>query len=107
MDTLMQSEAGILMNRFKEFVNDACRECRHIKYCRGGCPYNAMAPTPGEIHGVDPHCVAYKKIFDEINDRLNKAMYESPIIEMTPFSQKSKNVVKPGIMTLMRKVVSR
>jgi len=107
MDTLMQSEAGKLMSRFKEYVDTACGECRHIKYCRGGCPYNAMAPTPGEIHGVDPHCIAYKKIFDEINDRLNKEMFESPGIEMTPFAPGSKKVVKPGIMTLMRKVVLR
>ena len=54
------------------------------KYCRGGCPYNAMAPTPGEISGVDPHCIAYKRIFDEISDRFNKEMFETPVMEMAP-----------------------
>jgi uncharacterized protein len=107
MDDLMQSDAGKLMNRFKDYVDTACGECRHIKYCRGGCPYNAMAPTPGEIKSVDPHCVAYTRIFDEITDRLNKEMFESPMMEMASFPSKPKKSTKPGVMTLMRKVVSQ
>jgi len=107
MDDLMQSEAGKLMTRFKEYVDTACRECRHIQYCRGGCPYNAMAPTPGKIQGVDPHCIAYTRIFNEINDRFNKEMFESPIMEMTPYPSKPRKAVKPGIMALMRKIVSQ
>jgi uncharacterized protein len=107
MDDLMQSDAGKLMNRFKDYVDTACGECRHIRYCRGGCPYNAMAPTPGEIKSVDPHCVAYTRIFDEITDRLNKEMFESPMMEMASFPSKPKKSTKPGVMTLMRKVVSQ
>ena len=106
MDDLMQSDAGILMNRFKDYVDTACGECRHIKYCRGGCPYNAMAPTPGEIKSVDPHCVAYTRIFNEITDRLNQEMFESPMMEMAQFPSKPKKIAKPGVMALMRKVVS-
>jgi uncharacterized protein len=107
IDNLMQSEAGKLMSRFKDYVDTACGECRHIKYCRGGCPYNAMAPTPGEIHGVDPHCIAYTRIFDEITDRLNKEMFESPMMEMDAFPKRSRKVAKPGVMALMHKVVSQ
>jgi uncharacterized protein len=107
MDDLMQSEAGKLMSRFKDYVDTACGECRHIQYCRGGCPYNAMAPTPGEIRGVDPHCIAYTRIFDEITDRLNKEMFESPMMEMDAFPKRSRKVAKPGIMALMHKVVSQ
>ncbi len=84
------------MSRFKEYVDTACSDCRHIQYCRGGCPYNAMAPTPGEIRGVDPHCIAYKRIFDEINDRFNKEMYETPIMEMAPFPSKTQESNKTG-----------
>lgn len=107
MDDLMQSDAGKLMSRFKDYVDTACGGCQHIRYCRGGCPYNAMAPTPGEIQGVDPHCIAYKRIFDEINERLNKEMYETPVMEMSPFPSMSKKTAKPGIMALMHKVVSK
>jgi uncharacterized protein len=66
-----------------------------------------MAPTPGEIRGVDPHCIAYKRIFDEINNRFNKEMFESPVLEMTPFPSKPRKAAKPGVMALMRKVVSQ
>ncbi|MEN6443803.1 MAG: TIGR04083 family peptide-modifying radical SAM enzyme [Methanoregula sp.] len=108
MDDLMQSEAGKLMSGFKEYVDGACKECSHIKYCRGGCPYNAMAPTPGRIEGVDPHCVAYKRIFDEINDRMNKEMFDAPMMEMGSFGPAArKKPKKPGVMTLMRSIVSR
>jgi uncharacterized protein len=93
------------MHQFREYVDTACGECQHIKYCRGGCPYNAIAPTAGVIQGVDPHCVAYKRIFDEITDRLNKEMFDSPMMEMGFTSQPMKRK-KPGVMSLMHKMVS-
>ena len=108
MDNLMQSEAGKLMYRFKEYVDASCSACSHIRYCRGGCPYNAMAPTPSEIRGVDPHCTAYKRIFDEINDRMNREMFDTSLIDLEPLGRASPGKpVKPGIMALMRSIVSR
>lgn len=103
-EMLMQSPAGTLMTAYRDFVDIACRDCAHIRYCRGGCPYNAIAPTDGEIKGVDPHCIAYKKIFDEITDRLNTEMFESPPMEMPGFGMPSQPQ-KPGVMALMHKVV--
>ena len=108
MDDLMLSETGKLMSRFKEYVDSSCSACSHIRYCRGGCPYNAMAPTPGEIRGVDPHCIAYKRIFGEINDRMNKEMFDTPVMETESFGRASqRKPVKPGVMALMRSIVSR
>ena len=66
------------MTAFSEYVDKNCMDCSHIRYCRGGCPYNAIAPSGGTIEGVDPHCVAYKRIFDELNERLNREMFEEP-----------------------------
>ncbi len=88
MDDLMQSEAGKLHDRFSVYVDTACKDCSHIRYCRGGCPYNAIAPTLGEIQGVDPHCIAYKQIFDELNERMNKEMFEVPMTEMDPLGER-------------------
>jgi uncharacterized protein len=105
-EDLAKSDAWKLMHQFRDFVDTACGECPHIRYCRGGCPYNAIAPTNGEVKSVDPHCVAYKRIFDEITDRLNKEMFESPMMEMSPFKKRSNKAEKPGIMALMHKVVS-
>jgi uncharacterized protein len=67
-----------------------------------------MAPTPGRIEGVDPHCVAYKRIFGEINDRMNKEMFDTPMMEMGSFGPAAhRKPSKPGVMTLMRSIVSR
>ena len=110
MEDLSRSPAGKLMFSFKDYVDKACRKCTHIRYCRGGCPYNAMAPTPGRIEGIDPHCVAYKRIFDEINDRLNKEMFESPMMEMGGFDMPvpgSRKPKKARVMTLIRTIVER
>ncbi len=106
-DDLAASAAGQRMLQFKEYVNRECKGCKHIRYCRGGCPYNAIAPTGGEIKGVDPHCVAYKRIFDEISDRFNKEMMGSFGMEMEGPSQGSMKALRPGIMSLMRSMVSR
>ena len=106
-EALASSDAAKLMQQYKEYVDTACGECRHIKYCRGGCPYNAIAPTGGKIQGVDPHCVAYKRIFDEISDRLNNEMFGGPGFEMTGSGASPAKGAKPKIMSLLHKIVTR
>lgn len=103
IEDLAKSDAWKLMHEFKEYVDRECKECPYIKYCRGGCPYNAIVPTEGKINGVDPHCTAYKMIFKEINDRANKELFESPT-GMSPFQPQSMKNARPGIMSLMLRV---
>jgi len=107
-DDLANSEAGVRMRRFKEYVDRECKGCKHIRYCRGGCPYNAIAPSDGEIRGVDPHCQAYKRIFDEISDRFNQEMMGSMGLEMgLPVGgAKPEKSIRPAIMPLVRKLAS-
>ncbi|MCU0630190.1 MAG: TIGR04083 family peptide-modifying radical SAM enzyme [Methanoregulaceae archaeon] len=105
-EDLARSGPGKLLARYKEYVDKECGKCSHIRYCRGGCPYNAIAPTGGEIKGVDPHCIAYKRIFDEINERLDREMFESSPMEMTGFQPGHGKRKKPGVMALMHKSVS-
>jgi uncharacterized protein len=107
LEQLMQSEPGRRMTAFSDYVDKACKDCSHIRYCRGGCPYNAMAPSGGTIGGVDPHCVAYKRIFDEISDRFNKEMFENPVMEMGPFPLRARKSARPGMMALMRTIVEK
>ncbi len=102
---LAESPAGRRMRQYKEYVDRECKGCKHIRYCRGGCPYNAIAPTEGEIKGVDPHCVAYKRIFDEIGDRFNKEMMGSFGMGMTCSPSQPAANSKPGIMSLMQKMI--
>jgi uncharacterized protein len=105
---LAESPAGVRMRAFKEYVDRECKGCKHIRYCRGGCPYNAIAPTNGEIKGVDPHCIAYQRIFDEIADRFNQEMMGSMGLDMglsaKPVSPEKGT--RPAIMPLVRKLAS-
>jgi len=117
VEDLAQSEAWQRMHAFKEFVDTACKDCRHITYCRGGCPYNAITPTGGEVRAVDPHCVAYRRIFDEITDRMNREMFASPPPGMgmgmpmgmgrggRPGQPGPKTT--PGVMSLIHRIVFR
>ena len=108
MEDLAQSDAWKHMHQFKDYVNSECKRCKHIRYCRGGCPYNAMVPSSGEIKGVDPHCVAYKRIFDEITDRFNREILGGfPGMEMGACQSGATRNTGPGIMTLMQKIISK
>lgn len=97
-EELAASPAGRKMEAYREYVDRNCAGCKHITYCRGGCPYNAIAPAGGEICGVDPHCPAYKRIFDEISDRLDAEMFDSP----PAGSRSRRRRSRPGIMSLIR-----
>jgi uncharacterized protein len=103
MTDLAQSEAWKQMFRFKEYVDTECSKCAHIKYCRGGCPYNAIVPTDGKIKGIDPHCIAYKMIFDEITNRVNEEMFGGSSGMDNMFMPQAMKPSKPGIMSLMLK----
>jgi uncharacterized protein len=104
---LAASPAGVHMRQFKEYVEVNCKGCKHLRYCRGGCPYNAIAPTDGVIMGVDPHCIAYKRIFDEISDRFNKEMMGSMGLGLEATGPGSSGSSRPGIMSLMQKMIGR
>ncbi len=105
MEELKSSKAGKLMQRYKKYVDTHCKDCAHINYCRGGCPYNAIAPYDGMIKGVDPHCVAYKHIFSEIIDRMNEEMFGSSSLETTTFGPGPMSAPRKGIMSLMFKEI--
>ena len=108
IESLMESPAGKRMTAFKEHVDSACRDCAHITYCRGGCPYNAIAPTGGELEGVDPHCTAYKRAFDEIVSRMEKEM-EAPVLSAGPAARRSrvKRMEKPPVMPLIKRIIEK
>lgn len=101
-ETLSGSTAGRCLERFREIVTVECGNCRHIRYCRGGCPYNAIAFDEGEIHGIDPYCVAYRRIFDEIVDRIDAEMFGSSCI-LAPGGGDRKGR-RSSIMHLIRKI---
>jgi uncharacterized protein len=107
MDDLSKSPAWKFMQHYLDIVEQVCGECSHIRYCRGGCPYNAIVPTGGKMHGVDPHCTAYRRVFDEISDRFNSELFGSSILEGGPLLGGPERAKRPGIMALMHRTMLR
>jgi uncharacterized protein len=106
VEDLSQSHGWKMMFQYKEHVDKACKGCSHIKYCRGGCPYNAIVPNDGEIKGVDPHCIAYKRIFGEITDRFNKEFFGGACFGL-PGQNQAASSRSNSIMPLMRRIINR
>jgi uncharacterized protein len=106
MEELAQSDSWKLLHEFKDFVDDECKKCTYIKFCRGGCPYNALKINEktgkAEINGVDPHCTAYKMIFKEITMRATKEMLGSSM-GMTQNASDMDKKAKNGVMSIMLK----
>ncbi len=100
VEDLQKSEPAQFLEEFRELVDEDCKKCSYIKFCRGGCPYNAVKidekTGKAEIKGVDPHCEGYKIIFKEITDRANKEFLASSM--MMDGGKK-----KPSIMSIMLK----
>jgi len=108
MEELSCSGAWQRMHQYEKYVDEACKECKHLRYCRGGCPYNAIVPTGGKIAGVDPHCRAYTRAFNEIGTRLNDEMMNTSFLDGASSFQGAPGAQKrPGIMRLMHKVLLR
>lgn len=70
-DDLKESVAWDKLQEFRAYVDENCKKCKHVKYCEGGCPYNAIVGS-GTPKSVDPQCIAYKMIFDEVSKKANK-----------------------------------
>lgn len=109
MEELSKSEALKSLRDWEKLVDDECSDCSYIKFCRGGCPYNALTMDKEsqkmEIKDVDHQCEAYKMIFKEITDRANKEFLSSPNFMMPGMqpSRENKNKRKSSIMDIMMK----
>jgi uncharacterized protein len=73
--TLAASPVWTQFQVWQEHINNECKGCSHLDYCRGGCPYNALAAKGGHFNGSgrDPHCPSYQRFFDHV---VNRALAE-------------------------------
>jgi uncharacterized protein len=98
MPTREELEGTPVWQRFAEReaqLREKCGDCPHLAYCKGGCPYDALAAGGGEFRDLrSPYCQAYQRIFTHLTDR---AMEEV-------FSAENLNAVveEPGDGTLLR-----
>lgn len=100
-DDLKTSDAWTKLQEFREYVGENCKKCRHLKYCEGGCPYNAIV-SAGTSKAIDPQCTAYKMIFDEVSIKANKEFAKNAIPGLGKPSVKTKDDPY-SIMDLMMK----
>lgn len=68
---------------WQERIKKECNGCSHLDYCRGGCPYNALAASGGDFHGAgrDPHCPSYQRFFDHVVNRALAEVFSQENIE--------------------------
>ena len=59
-----------ILEERQERMAQSCGGCPHFEYCRGGCPYGVLTEDNDNPEGDlrDPHCPAYRKIFDRITE---------------------------------------
>jgi len=71
LDDLAQSPVWRMWQERQERVAETCADCPHWAYCRGGCPYDALAAGGGRWDPArrDPYCAAYRRFFDVVTDR--------------------------------------
>jgi uncharacterized protein len=93
METLARSQAWQKLRQRELTVSEDCGDCTHFEYCKGGCPYNAIAGSAGRR---DPHCTVYRQLFDHITTRALDEVFSDENLDA---------VVKhgPGGKGLMRK----
>jgi uncharacterized protein len=105
MDEIKESKPWTKLQEFKNFVDENCKNCTYIKFCRGGCPYNGIVSSNSN-KAVDPQCEAYKMIFKEVSKRANMEFLKSsvpPIFENQQNNKRPDTPKKFGVMDLMLK----
>ena len=103
LQELLSSPAAQRRRQREQSVAEACGACEHLAYCKGGCPYNALAG--GSLR--DPYCEAYRAIFDAIKTRmLAELSCEENLKAVTtePWDGRGHPLVRRGpLLDLMRK----
>lgn len=64
---LLNSQQQTRFGHVKAELPDACRECRWLRHCRGGCPRERLSGPNG--NGVSYFCEGYKMFFAHADER--------------------------------------
>jgi len=98
---LLDSPSAQRFSDREETVHEACGDCRHLRYCKGGCAYNAWAGgNPGRTR--DPYCRAYRQVFQHIQERLSVEMAAAGNLEAMaerPYSGSGHPLLREGALT--------
>jgi uncharacterized protein len=94
-EELQASPAWQTFQYRQEHIAEECGDCPHFDFCRGGCPYNALAASGAfeyiDDHGLDrgsftgglrdPHCPAYQRAFSAITERALAEVFSTENLE--------------------------
>lgn len=75
MEDLRSSPGWRKIERWFESVDEGCASCSHASLCKGGCPYAALAASPGAA-AKDPSCEAYRRAYDWTVDAATEEFFE-------------------------------
>jgi uncharacterized protein len=84
---MLNSPRQLQFGRLKAELPPACRACRWLPHCRGGCPKERHRGTAA---GVSYFCEAYQMFFAHADDRLRqlaqawRAEYDRPVPDPAP-----------------------
>lgn len=90
----------------EELIRSECGLCDFFAFCKGGCPYNALAVHGARFAGGvrDPLCEAYRTIFGEISSRaLDELFSERNLVEVVETVDERRGLFRKGkLLELMR-----
>ena len=101
---LAASPAWRLLYEREERVQEECGDCPHFAYCKGGCPYDALAAGGGEFRTLrDPYCEAYQRIFSYITDRALEEVFSDENLQEVARNPDEATFLRRGpLISLMR-----
>ena len=103
VDDLARSPVWREFREREERVAEECGECEHFAYCRGGCPYNALAAGGGEFKNLrDPYCPAYKRGFAYVVERALSEVFSDENLNEVVEKPGSSLLRKGAVVSLMR-----
>ena len=103
MERLQQSTVWNQFSERQKKIDQECSECAHLKYCRGGCPYNSLVGGNGSLK--DPYCDSYQAIYQYITDKALEEVFSDTNMEaVITHADESKGLLREGkLLSLMRR----
>lgn len=74
LEEMLNSKRQILFGKRKSLIDDRCRRCSWLAFCRGGCPKDRLR-NPA-TRRFNPFCESYKIFFEYADKRFGNLMRE-------------------------------
>jgi uncharacterized protein len=86
---LETTPVGRMFRSREDNVGGECGGCVHFAYCKGGCPYDALAASGGVFRSLkDPYCPAYRRVFSYLTDRALEELFEPENLRAEPMRER-------------------